>query len=109
MFNYDTPDKSPIWFGGESRSENVEGGGQYCIFIDIYYADGSHTWAKQAQFPIGTHDWVRSENVFIPHKPVKKIHFYRMLRRTVGKAEFRNVFLRRETPPEGYVFGERRY
>lgn len=69
VFNYDTPDKTPIWFGGESRSENVEGGGQYCIFIDIYYADGSHTWAKQAQFPIGTHDWVRSENVFIPHKP----------------------------------------
>ena len=109
VFNYDTPDKSPVWFGGESRAENVEGGGQYCIFIDIYYADGTQTWAKQAQFPIGTHDWVRSENVFIPHKPVKKIHFYRMLRRTSGKAEFRNAFLRREIPPEGYVFGERRY
>ena len=108
-FSYDVPDRRPIWFGGESRSENVGHGGQYCIFIDIFYADGSHTWAKQAQFPVGTHGWVRSESVFVPPKPVKAIHFYRMLRRTSGTAEFRDVFLRREAPPEGHVFEERRY
>lgn len=109
VFTYDVPDKTPIWFGGESRAENVKGGGRYSIFIDIFYADGTHTWAKQAQFPLGSHDWVRSESVFVPPKPVKKIHFYRLLQHMSGKAEFRNAFLRRETPPDGSVFKTRRY
>lgn len=109
VFSYDVPDRKPIWFGGDSRAENVKGGGRYSIFIDIFYADGSHTWAKQAMFPSGTHDWVHSESVFVPPKPVKKIHFYRLLQNMSGKAEFRNAFLRRESPPEGHVSGVRRY
>ena len=109
VFSYDAPDRKPIWFGGESRAENVKGGGRYSIFLDIFYADGSHTWAKQALFPSGSHDWVHSEEVFYPPKPVKKIHFYRLFQKKSGKVEFRNVFLKRETPPDGYVSGVRRY
>lgn len=109
VFTYDAPDKKPIWFGGDSRAENVKGGGRYSIFLDIFYADGSHTWAKQALFPSGSHDWVHSEDVFHPPKPVKKIHFYRLFQKKSGKVEFRNVFLKRESPPEGYVSGVRRY
>ena len=110
VFAYDAPDRSPIWFGGESRCTDVDATkGRYCIFIDIYYADGSHTWAKMAHFSRGTHGWERSEYLFLPPKPVKRINFYRMLRDTAGKAEFREAFLRREAPPEGYSFAHRRY
>ena len=109
VFKYDVPDKSPVWFGGESRCDGVGGGGEYSVFVDIYFADGSHAWALQAMFPRGTHGWVRREVFYAPPKPVSRIHLYRMLRKTSGKAEFRGVFLKREKPPEGHVLFERRF
>ncbi len=109
VFKYDTPDKSPIWFGGESRCEGVGEGGEYSIFLDIFYADGSHSWAVQAMFPRGTHDWARCEHLYVPAKPVSRIHFFRMHRNAPGTAEFRNAFLKRERPPEGHVLSERRF
>ena len=109
VFKYDVPDKSPVWFGGESRCEGVGEGGEYSIFIDVYFADGSSAWALQASFPRGTHDWVRREFLYRPSKPVSRIHLYRMLRKASGKAEFRDVFLRRENPPDGRVLRERRF
>ena len=109
VFKYDEPDKSPVWFGGESRCEGVGEGGEYSVFLDIYFADGSHAWALQAMFPRGSHDWIRREVLYAPPKPVSRIHLYRMLRKTSGKAEFRGVFLKREKPPEGHVLSERRF
>ena len=109
VFKYDVPDKSPVWFGGESRCDDVGEGGEYSIFIDVYFADGSSAWALQASFPRGTHDWVRREFLYRPPKPVSRIHLYRMLRKTSGKAEFREVFLKRENPPDGRVLRERRF
>ena len=109
VFKYDKPDTSPVWFGGESRCECVGEGGEYSVFLDIYFADGSHAWALQAMFPRGTHDWTRREVLYAPSKPVSRIHLYRMLRKASGKAEFRDVFLRREKPPEGHVLSERRF
>ena len=109
VFKYDEPDKSPVWFGGESRCEGVGEGGEYSVFLDIYFADGSHAWALQAMFPRGSHDWVRREVLYAPPKPVSRMHLYRMLRKTSGKAEFRCVFLKREKPPEGHVLSERRF
>ena len=109
VFKYDVPDKSPVWFGGESRCEGVDEAGEYSIYIDIYFADGSNAWALQAMFPRGTHDWVRREVLYIPPKPVSRIHLYRMLRKASGTAEFRDVFLKREKPSEGHVLCERRF
>ena len=109
VFTYDTPDRRPVWFGGESRCEGVGEGGEYSIFLDIYFTDGSHAWALQAMFPRGSHDWIRREVLYAPPKPISRIHLYRMLRKTSGKAEFRGVFLKRESPPEGQVLSERRF
>lgn len=109
VFKYDTPDRRPVWFGGESRCEGVGEGGEYSVFLDIYFADGSNAWAMQAMFPRGSHDWIRREILYLPPKPVSRIHLYRMLRKTPGKAEFRGVFLKREKPPEGHVLTERRF
>ena len=40
---YDAPDKTPVMFGGWSRAEGVKAG-DYCIYLDVDYADGSHDW-----------------------------------------------------------------
>lgn len=51
---YDEPDTTPIVYGGESRAENVHAT-DYCVYLDIYYADGSTTWGERAEFEQGTH------------------------------------------------------
>ena len=71
-FTYDAPDRAPIHFGGWSRAEGAQGH-DYCVFADIYYADGSALWAQKADFTRGTHDWEYSAYAMVPQKPVAKI------------------------------------
>ena len=55
-FDYDAPDTTPVFYGGESRAENVAVS-EYCVYLDVFYADGSVTWGERADFAQGTHDW----------------------------------------------------
>ena len=107
-FTYDAPDRAPIHFGGWSRAEGAQGH-DYCVFADIYYADGSALWAQKADFTRGTHDWEYSAYAMVPQKPVAKIRLYAFLRDGSGKAAFRDVFLKRELPPKGTVLSSRRF
>jgi hypothetical protein len=104
-FVYDNPDTAPIVYGGESRAENVHMS-DYCIYLDIYYADGSVSWGERAEFASGTHGWQKVCGAFSPSKPVKRIEMNALCRggRPGGKAEFRGFFLERR---EGR--GERLY
>ena len=107
-FVYDAPDKVPIVFGGWSRAEGVEAQ-EYCVYADIKYSDGSALWAQIADFSRGTHDWERSIAVCRPQKPVSRIRLYAFVRDGRGKAEFRDVFLKREAPAKGTLLLSRRY
>lgn len=107
-FKYDAPDRAPIHFGGWSRASEAHGH-DYCVFADITYADGSALWAQKADFTRGTHDWEYSANALVPQKPVAKIKLYAFLRDGSGKAEFRDVFLKREAPPKDTVLSVRRF
>ena len=99
---YDAPDKTPVVFGGWSRAEDVKAG-DYCIYLDVDYADGSHDWGVKASWRQGTHEWEKIQSVFFPKKPVSKILAYVLLRHGTGKAEFRDVFLeRRESKGERF-------
>ena len=100
-FTYDKPSAEPIVFGGESRCEGVTGG-EYCIYLDIWYDDGVPEWGLKAAWPQDTHGWERTEGIFVPSRPVRKIEMYAFLRRGKGKAEFKNLKLERR----GHVFGE---
>lgn len=99
-FEYDTPDTLPVVFSGWSRAENpvVQ---DYCIFMDVYHADGTATWAQRAEFRICSHGWEEAKNVFIPKKPVKKIKVFAFFRNRnkkepkSGTAEFRDFALER--------------
>ena len=103
---YDAPDKTPVVFGGWSRAEDVKAG-DYCVYLDIDYADGSHNWGQKASWRQGTHDWENAQSVFFPEKPVSRILAYVLLRHGTGKAEFRDVFLERREG-KGERFGDTR-
>lgn len=98
--HYDTPDRSPIWFGGESRAVNACAK-EYCLYADVAHTDGTFTYKVLAVFTEGTHGWEKSGRVVYPKAPVKwiKIHaLYREPFASGGDVKFRNVFLERRDP-----------
>lgn len=95
VIRYDVPDKRPIIVGGWSKAENVGAGGDYCVFLDVIYADGTPWWGHTAMFQRGTHDWAYAAHQCWPAKPVREIRAYVFLRRTTGKAWFDDVFVYR--------------
>ncbi len=103
VIRYETQDCRPIYFGGSSRCENVECGGDYCVYLDIEYSDGTPVYALKASFQTGTHDWEESSAVFLPTKPVREIKAYLLQRKAHGKAFFKDCFVTREAPPPGTV------
>jgi hypothetical protein len=104
-FEYDKPDTTPVFYGGESRAENVAVS-EYCVYLDVYYADGSVTWGERADFDQGTHGWQKVCGALVPKKPVKRVEVYALCRKGSEKshAQFRDFFLERR---EGK--GERLY
>lgn len=95
-FEYDKPDTTPVFYGGESRAENVAVS-EYCVYLDVYYADGSVTWGERADFDQGTHGWQKVCGALVPKKPVKRVEVYALCRKGSEKshAEFRDFFLER--------------
>ncbi|MBQ3097025.1 MAG: hypothetical protein IJC66_02615, partial [Kiritimatiellae bacterium] len=91
-FTYDNPDKTPVVFGGWSRAEGVSSR-DYCVYLDVHYADGSKDWGKVAPWRQGTHDWEETRAVLIPKQPIAKIEAFVFNRIGTGKAEFRDIFL----------------
>ena len=103
-YAYDRPDTTPIVFSAESRAENAVAE-DYCLWLDIHYADGSATWGMgdaRADCRSGTHGWERTTGVFVPEKPVTRIEFSLLFRKgTEGKVEFRNPRVERREPKPG--------
>ena len=93
-FEYDEPTDEPIIFSGESRCEKAFSS-EYCIWLDLWYDDGTPVWQRRADWSQGTHDWERTVGAFVPKRPVKKIEMHAFLRNGTGKAEFRNLKLER--------------
>lgn len=104
-FVYDAPSREPIHFGGWSRSENAYSG-EYCVYLDVFYADGTNDWGVQAPFSPGTHGWECAERMFVPKRDVRKVECFAFLRNGVGKAWFDRVFVKRGDP--GIVIEYRR-
>lgn len=86
-----------------SRAEGVEGpgGGDYALYLDLVYRDGTPDWGKIAPFDRGTHDWQRRQLVILPKKPIRSLSFHMLLRNHAGKAEFRGAELRPLLASEG--------
>ena len=97
-----------------SKAENVGPAtrGNYALYLDIQYTDGSWVWGQIADFPdgsghslwrcaSGTHDWQPGEVLFTPEKPIKVVSVNLLLRRCVGKAWFRDCRLEEITASDG--------
>lgn len=95
VLSYEQPDKRPIIVGGWSKAQAVGTGGDYCVYLDIIYDDGTPWWGKTSAWARGTHDWQYAAQVYLPQKPVREIRTYVFLRRTTGKAWFDDVFVHR--------------
>lgn len=95
VIRYERPDKRPIIVGGWSKAEGVGTGGDYCVYLDIIYDDGTPWWGKTSKWSRGTHDWEYAAEIYRPEKPVREIRAYVFLRRTTGRAWFDDVFVHR--------------
>jgi len=93
----------PIVASAWSKAEGVGGsaGGDYSLYLDLLYTDGTPLWGQVAPFDVGTHDWQRREVVVFPAKCVKSLSFHLLLRRHTGKALFRDPRLEVLKPPKG--------
>jgi len=98
---------TPIVAEAWSRAEGVTGAadGDYSLYLDLEYTDGTPLWGQLRPFAVGTHDWqVRRVTVF-PAKPVRKLTIYGIFRRHTGTAWFDDFRLWSPTAPtESMVF-----
>jgi len=98
----------PILAEAWSKAENVSGtssGGDYGIYIDITYEDGTYLWGQSAAFATGTHDWQKKTLTILPAKPVRSLTFYTLFRNKSGKVAFRDMKLSvLRTPQEAVLF-----
>ena len=84
-----------LTFGAESKGEKVVGrvDGNYCIYLDLTYADGTRLYGQIVSFKNGTNDWNKVTRTIKLAKPVKSLSYYVLFRNVEGKASFRNAFL----------------
>lgn len=75
--------------------------GNYALYLDIQYDDGSWVWGQLFDFAPGTHDWQFGEVVFEPERPIKLVNFYVILRQCAGRCWFDDCRLEELDAPDG--------
>ena len=103
VVKFDKPDKTPLVYGGWSRSIDAAAD-EYCIYLDIYYDNGTLVYGPRVSWRLGTHGWEEAKGVFLPQRPVKEVRAHAFLRKGTGWAEFRDVYVERRSPRKGEVF-----
>jgi len=81
----------PILAIAASKAEGVEGPveGNYAVYLDIQYQDGTPLYGQQAAFAAGSHDWQERRVLVIPEKPVRSLSMYLLFRNCRGKVYFK--------------------
>jgi len=104
--NQDLP--CPILIRCASRAENVSGtkGRGYCLYIDIYYQDGTPLYGQTFPFPTGTTDWQVGEMIIEPKKPIKNVNVYLLLRNKSGTVWFDDVAVMEDPRRKGNIARE---
>ena len=99
--NQTTP--APIIAECWSKAENVSGGrdGNYSLYLDLTYTDGTPLWGQIAPFKPGTHDWRKRTVTVVPAKPIKAVQVHGIFRVRTGTAWFDDFKLWELTVPEG--------
>lgn len=92
----------PIVASGWSKAQNVPGApdGNYAIYLDIAYRDGSSLYGQVAPFACGTHDWQHSSVTIKPAKPIKSLTYNVLFRYKSGTVWFDDVALKLLDDPQ---------
>ncbi len=89
-----------------SRAKNVsaalaDSAGDYSLYLDLEYMDGTPLWGQVARFSIGTHDWEHKRVVVVPAKPVKSVQVHGIFRHHTGTVWFDDFRLTELDLPAG--------
>jgi hypothetical protein len=88
----DPPIAHPFKVSGWSKAENAHGA-DYCLYMDVWYEDGTNLWGQRGDLDQGSHGWQKVEYVFDVAKPVTKIQYFVLFRRCTGSAAFDDLSL----------------
>ncbi|MCX7597585.1 MAG: hypothetical protein N2512_01770, partial [Armatimonadetes bacterium] len=89
----------PIIATACSKAENVTGqpSGDYSLYIDCFYTDGTPLYGQVAPFSTRTHDWEQVTVRIEPAKPVQALNLHLLLRGDkYGKVWFDEISVREE-------------
>jgi hypothetical protein len=76
----------PVGISAWSKAENAVGiggaasAGDYAIYCDVAYEDGSTLFGQVAPFSAGTHEWEKAALHIVPEKPLKRLTIYLLFR-----------------------------
>ena len=95
---------APVVITGWSRAENVSGSknGDYAIYADVEYTDGTPQWGLNAPFRTGTHEWEQRRLSIFPQKPIKSISIYALFRNHSGAVWFDDFYAREISGPDSF-------
>jgi hypothetical protein len=94
---------APITAECWSKAEGVSEGspGDYALYLDLEYTDGTPLWGRIWPFPAGTHDWRKGTVTVIPVKPIKRVAVHGIFRARTGVAWFDDFRLWEVKLPKG--------
>ncbi len=97
----DQTQPTPILAGGWSKAENASGDpdGNYSVYLDITYSDGTYLYGQIAPFSTGTHDWEYRSVLVEPAKPIKSLSFNVIFRFRTGTVWFDDMSLKEGGDP----------
>ncbi|MEA3401820.1 MAG: hypothetical protein U9R79_11320 [Armatimonadota bacterium] len=102
----DQQEPRALLVSGWSRAQRLDGdpGNEWCLYVDITYADGDHLWGQRAAFDAGTEGWQGAEVRIEPAKPVATAAVYAMFRGEVtGSVLFDDLEVREEGSDENLL------
>jgi Hypothetical glycosyl hydrolase family 15 len=91
----------PIVASGWSKAENASGDpdGNYSVYLDILFTDGTPLFGQIAPFSTGTHDWEFEQVVVKPEKPIESLTVNVLFRYRTGTVWFDDISLKEGDDP----------
>ena len=85
-------DADSVVVSGWSKALSDDGGGgDYALYVDLIYEDGTPKWGSRADFTSGPHDWEYKYHIISLEKPVKEMTIYCLYRGRQGSVLFDSV------------------
>ena len=82
---------TPLVFTAEGRADEKATGGDFSLYIDLLYDNGTPLWGQQAAFDADpAAGWQKRTVTVFPERPVRSLRVYLLQRNRTGRVRFRN-------------------